>query len=90
MKIYLNKIREDWIIDRVKKEFSNYFKGNVTNNINKADIIWIIAPWAWEQISTNKLKRKKVICSYYHFDFSSFDREKFNELDKHVDEYHVI
>ena len=46
-------------------------------------------------ISCNKipkkfLKEKKVLCSHYHFNFDSFDKEDFIELDSFVDQYHVI
>ena len=39
------------------------------------------------------MKNKKVICSYYHFDFDKFgqkEKENFYNLDQYVDEYHVI
>ena len=90
MKIYLNKINEDWIIDRLSVDFKNKFKKNTTNFLIRCDVIWIIAPWTWKKIPTRFLKSKKVLCSYYHFDFSSFDYEDFKNLDQYVDEYHVI
>ena len=39
------------------------------------------------------MTEKKVLCSYYHFDFDKFgneERNSFYELDKFVNEYHVI
>ena len=90
MKIFLNKINEDWIIDRLSLDFKNKYKQNTTNFIIFSDIIWIIAPWTWKKIPIKYLKSKKVLCSYYHFDFSSFDYDDFNNLDQYVDEYHVI
>ena len=53
MKIFISKIHESWIIDRMKDEFTNNNKGIVTNNIKEADIIWIIAPWLWHKIPKN-------------------------------------
>ena len=50
MKISLNKINEDWIIDRVSSEFKKNFKTLITRNIKKADVVWIIAPWTWRKI----------------------------------------
>ena len=90
MKIFLNKINEDWIIDRLSSDFKNKFKENTTNFIIFSDIIWIIAPWTWKKIPKKHLESKKVLCSYYHFDFSTFDYDDFNKLDQYVDEYHVI
>lgn len=52
-KIYINKINENWIVDRLKKEFVTGNKHLVTNNLRKADLIWIIAPWNWRTIKKN-------------------------------------
>jgi len=90
MKIFLNKIKEDWIIDRVSHEFSASAKNLVTRRVVNSDIIWIIAPWTWKKIPIKYLKSKKVVCSYYHFDFSNFNEDEFYLLDQYVDEYHVI
>jgi len=90
MKIYINKINESWIVDRIKKEWSEANKDISTKNIFRSNIIWIIAPWAWRNIPKSQLNSKKVICSHYHFDFANFDKEDFYELDTYVDEYHVI
>ena len=90
MKIFLNKVKEDWIIDRVSHEFSASAKYLVTSRVVNSDIIWIIAPWTWKKIPIKYLKNKKVVCSYYHFDFSNFNKDEFYLLDQYVDEYHVI
>ena len=47
----------------------------------------------WKKTPKRHLKNKKVICSYYHFDFDKFgqkEKENFYNLDQYVDEYHVI
>lgn len=90
MKVYLNKINESWIIDRVRHEWINHNKNLYTTSTTKSDIIWILSPWLWKKISKSKLSKKKVLCSHYHFDFANFNREDFYELDKYVNEYHVI
>jgi len=90
MKIYINKLKENWIVDRFRREFLNHQKESVTNFVSNSDVIWIIAPWVWKKIPKRHLKNKKVLCTYHHFDFSNFDKENFNTLDKFVDEYHVI
>ncbi len=90
MKVYLSKINESWIIDRVRHEWYEHSKNISTKEIKNADIIWIIAPWVWKKLPKNHLKSKKVICSYYHFDFDNFSLEEFEDLDQYVDEYHVI
>ena len=93
MKIYLSKINESWIIDRVRDEWYKYNHSISTEKIKDANIIWIIAPWVWKKTPKRHLKNKKVICSYYHFDFDKFgqkEKENFYNLDQYVDEYHVI
>ena len=54
MKIFINDAKEDWIVDRFKKEFSEYNQELFTNEVQDADIIWIIAPWSWKKIYENK------------------------------------
>lgn len=90
MKIYLSKINESWIVDRVRREWYENNKDISTKYISNADILWIISPWLWKKIPKKHLKQKKVICSQYHFDFSNFDKSDFLNLDRYVDEYHVI
>ena len=80
MKIYLNTIKESWVIDRFKREWFEYNYEVSTSKINKSDIIWLIAPWTWKTIPKRHLKKKKVVCSIYHIDeekFSSKEKEEF-------------
>lgn len=91
-KIYLNKIREDWIVDRFKQEFYNFNTKRTTKFITQSDTIWIIAPWLWKNIPKKQLKRKKVICTIHHIDESKFgftELEEFKQRDQFVDLYHV-
>ena len=90
MKIFLSNINESWIIDRVRKEWYTNCPEISTNQISNADIVWIISPWVLKGLDKKELKKKKVLCSYYHFDFKNFSHEEFEDLDQYVDEYHVI
>ncbi|MDC3103234.1 glycosyltransferase [Acidimicrobiaceae bacterium] len=90
MKIYLSRINESWIIDRIRKEWLENNPSLSTKFIYRSDIIWIISPWLWKNLPKRQLAKKKVICSHYHFDFDIFDKKDFYELDEYVDEYHVI
>lgn len=90
MKVYLNKINESWIIDRIRKEWYIENKQLVTKFPRFADIFWLLSPWVWKNVNKKILKEKKILCSYYHFDFSNFDKNDFYELDNYVDQYHVI
>ena len=93
MKIYLSKINEDWIIDRVKKEWLENNKDISTKYIYNSDLIWIISPWLWKKIPLYFLKNKKVICSIYHVDNPGkkiTGIENFDELNSLTDQFHVI
>ena len=90
MKVYLSKINESWIVDRVRKEWYANNQNISTKYIRNADIVWIISPWLWNKIPKKHLKKKKVLCSHYHFDFENFVEKDFYELDQYVDEYHQL
>ena len=44
MKVYLNKINESWIIDRIRKEWYIENKQLVTKFPRSADIFWLLSP----------------------------------------------
>ena len=90
MKIFVSKINESWIIDRVRKEWITHNKQLTSKFIFNSDIIWIIAPWLWKKIPMRHLKNKIVVCSMYHLDGSKEEIEDFIERDQYVDYYHVI
>ena len=93
MKIYINKLNESWIVDRLKKEWTFHNKSITTKRISRSDVIWIISPWTWKKIPKKHLQEKKVLCSIYHIDeekFNEKDLEEFKERDEYVSEYHVI
>ena len=75
MKIFLSKINESWIVDRMRSDWYEHNDKISTENISSSNIIWIISPWLWKKIPKRYLKTKNVVCSIY---------------DKYVDFYHVI
>ena len=93
MKIFISNLNESWVVDRMKKEFSNYNPNIVTNDIKECDVIWIIAPWMWKKIPKRHLKSKTVVCSVHHLeekDYSGKPLIEFYKRDKYVDFYHTI
>ena len=93
MKIYLNKARENWILDRLRKEWYEYNFDISSKLLINSDTIWLASPWTWKKLNQSTLKKKKVVCSIYHIDFdkfTEFDLTEFKERDKFVDYYHVI
>lgn len=91
--IYLNNVKENWIVDRTRKEWYEFNRDTSTKNIYRSNLIWLIASWNWKNVSKGQLSKKKVICSIYHIDETKFDENEaknFNIRDNFVDEYHVI
>tara|TARA_B110000003_G_C16642676_1_gene530784 strand:+ start:1925 stop:2842 length:918 start_codon:yes stop_codon:yes gene_type:complete len=91
--LYINKANENWIVDRFIQEWNGYNSNYLTDNIEEADIVWIIAPWNLSGISTKILKEKKIICTIHHIDIDKFkgtEKRDFYNLDQYVDIYHVI
>lgn len=90
MKIYVNKLNENWIVDRYRKDWYSSYKKFSTYNIFFSDIIWIIAPWTWKKRNSKLLLNKKVICTLHHIEMNDEFIKKFQELDPYVDFFHVI
>lgn len=90
MKIYVSKINESWIVDRVRNEWVTHNKETHTRFISNADVVWILAPWLWKKIPKKFLENKFILCSIYHLDNSDYELQDFEERDKFVDYYHVI
>tara|TARA_X000000368_G_C23055472_1_gene723639 strand:- start:2770 stop:3693 length:924 start_codon:yes stop_codon:yes gene_type:complete len=93
MKIYINNLNENWVVDNVISEWKHFNSKITTDNIKQADIIWLIAPWTWKKVRKKRLKNKKVICTIHHIDFDKFnDKEKtdFFRRDKYVNTYHTV
>jgi len=93
MKIYLSKINESWIVDRIREDWYKNNKNISTKFAYNSDIIWIISPWTWKKIPIKYLNKKYVVCSIYHINEDKFSdklRNEFSERDKYVDFYHTI
>jgi glycosyltransferase involved in cell wall biosynthesis len=93
MKIYINKVRENWVVDNFINEWKEYNGDTTVKYAKNAELIWMIAPWTWNRISKRHLTKKKVICTIHHIDFNKFDdaeRINFYDRDRYIDFYHVI
>ena len=91
LNIYINKLNENWIVDRQRQEFISHNKTLTTSLVSRSNLIWIIAPWTWKKINKRFLENRKVICTIHHIDESKFHDEKneFFERDKFVNLYHA-
>ena len=91
IKIYLNKLNENWIVDRQRQEFIEKNNDIVTKLIYKSNLLWIIAPWTWKKVNKKYLENKKVLCTIHHIDENKLNQElsDFKNRDKFVNTYHV-
>ena len=49
MKIYINHSNENWICDRMRKEFIENNAEYITDDIAVCDVIWLLSHWIWKQ-----------------------------------------
>ena len=94
MKLYVSKINESWIVDRLRKEWYKYNSDISTKFLSRCDLIWLISPWTWERVPKKYLDSKKVVCSIHHIDFDKFKdnnlQKEFYYREKFIDSYHVF
>lgn len=93
MKIFINHANESWVVDRFREEWKIFNQNITTENINDADIVWIIAPWTWKTLPKKILKEKIVVCTIHHLDFEKFnskEEKNFFNRDKYINFYHSI
>jgi len=93
MKIYITKINESWIIDRIKSEWISNNKKITAMHPYFSEIIWDIAPWASKPFFINKYKNKKIVKSIYHIENTSIKGTEIKDIIKNdnlIDAYHVI
>ena len=89
MKIYINRANENWICDRIRDEFIKHSSIDVVENVFDCDLIWLLAPWLWGQISPDILSSKPVVCTVHHVDVNKFNQSEFLLRDQFVNHYHV-
>ena len=92
MKIFSLRANENWICDRFVEEWEKYHPELVTNNPYEADILWLVASWAWNQVPLDLLRSKKIIATIHHLDLQKFDvnsQQQFAFRDQFIDIYHV-
>lgn len=92
MKIYINNPSENWVVDRLRREWYQHNKNNSAKNIFFSDIVWIISPWTFKTQNFKLLKNKKIVYSIHHIEEEekSLFLEKLKKIDKYIDCYHTI
>lgn len=92
MRVFVLSPRENWIVDRLAKEWHKYNADITVDDPCDADIIWLMADWCWAQVPEWNLSQKKVIVSVHHLVPEKFDDVAlldFHRRDQYVDAYHV-
>jgi len=92
MKIFLVAPNENWILDRIKKEWIQINPQLTTDNVNEADIVWLVSPLHWLTLPKSILENKKIVATIHHIvpeKFTSNNLREFAIRDQFVDRYHV-
>jgi len=89
MKIFCYNHEPEWILGRITEEFCATTSHTITNDIQKCDAIFLIAPFCYDQYHKEILKQKKFIVMLHHISEDKFDYSKFVECDQYVDTYIV-
>lgn len=91
MKIYINKINESWIVDRLKKEWRQFNENVVTDSKFESDIVWVIAPWTWKWNNNLFIKNKKIVYTVHHFEENKLSNNFLKQIEnKKIDAFHVL
>jgi glycosyltransferase involved in cell wall biosynthesis len=94
-KVYVLAPKENWIVDRFVKEWYEDNADISVVNPNDADVIWLLADWAWKHMVFQHgtfLTGRKVITSVHHITpekFGPAEQADFAARDQFTDVYHV-
>tara|TARA_R110000824_G_scaffold19196_1_gene74722 strand:+ start:150 stop:1073 length:924 start_codon:yes stop_codon:yes gene_type:complete len=92
MKVFSLVPEENWILDRINKEWESLHPELCTKNVKEADLIWIISPYLWQRVPMRFLIDKKVVVTIHHVVPEKFSKNHLREFvarDRFVDQYHV-
>jgi hypothetical protein len=91
-KVFVLAPREDWIVDRFVKEWTEDNTDITVSKPADADVIWLFADWAWNQVPRQELFGKKVLATVHHIvpeKFGPRERMDFEFRDRLITAYHV-
>ncbi len=92
MKIWTLPANEDWICDRLTQEWISGNPDICTNNLQEADIVWLLSDWRWREMPPLLLAKKKVLTTVHHIvpeKFGPQARQDFADRDRLTTMYHV-
>jgi len=91
-KVFTLAPNEDWIVDRFVKEWTTDNGDIAVDSPKAADVIWLMANWAWTQVGLGYLATKKVLTTVHHEvpeKFGHKQRQDFLLRDRYTLAYHV-
>lgn len=91
-KVFVLPPREDWIVDRLVKEWYEDNGDVSVLNPEEADVVWLFSEWCYRHIDRRILQEKKVITTIHHIVPEKFDSRaaaEFFDRDSVTDVYHV-
>jgi hypothetical protein len=91
-KVFVLPANEDWCIDQFVNDWNRYNSDVSVTDYNRADVIWLLADFAWTHVPIKLLREKKVITTVHHVVPQKFDKNaefEFNMRDSITSVYHV-
>ena len=89
MKVFTLKANENWHSDVYREEWKRNAKDYHTEDINEADVLWLLPAWKWREVPAQYLIHKKIIVTVHHIVPKKFNKQGFLQRDQFVDKYHV-
>jgi hypothetical protein len=93
-KVYVLPPQEDWIVDRMVKEWNEGNPDMAVFTPKNADVVWLLADWCWQGLwHVGLLKGKKVLTTVHHIvpeKFGDLERSDFELRDEITTAYHVF
>ncbi len=74
MKVWVLRAAENWICDQLADEWQSNNPDMSTSDLDHADVIWLLADWAWRQVPMAALTSRKVVTTVHHIVPEKFDR----------------
>lgn len=72
---------ENWIVDRFVAEWNADNPDISVATPLEADVVWLLADWAWSRVSTQLLATRKVIVTVHHVVPQKFGLQQHREFD---------
>ena len=89
MKIFTLRANENWHSDVYREEWAKHAQSYHTEDMNEANVLWLLPAWKWREVPLQHLVNKKVVATIHHIVPEKFNKTDFLQRDQFVDKYHV-